>query len=227
MLSHPLWSSPVPHALGTEPQDIPTLTAYLPPSDKRNGASMLVLPGGGYGGLAPHEGQGYAEWFAAHGITAYVLQDRLGSHGYRHPVMLNDAARALRTVRAWARRDGLDPARIGIIGSSAGGHLASTLLTHFDAGINTASDVIERESSRPRHSLLPRDFPRRVHPRRLQEKPPRRKPARRPRPSPLQRTSSHSHDPAHVHLAHRRRPSRARGKRAPLRVGPAPFRCSV
>ena len=69
MLSHPLWSSPVPHALGTEPQDIPTLTAYLPPSDKRNGASMLVLPGGGYGGLAPHEGQGYAEWFAAHGIT--------------------------------------------------------------------------------------------------------------------------------------------------------------
>ena len=154
MLSHPLWSSPVPHALGTEPQDIPTLTAYLPPSDKRNGASMLVLPGGGYGGLAPHEGQGYAEWFAAHGITAYVLQYRLGSHGYRHPVMLNDAARALRTVRAWARRDGLDPARIGIIGSSAGGHLASTLLTHFDAGINTASDVIERESSRPDLGIL-------------------------------------------------------------------------
>jgi acetyl esterase/lipase len=121
MLSHPLWPSPVPGALGSAPQDIPTLTAYLPPADKRNGATMLVLPGGGYEMLAHHEGTAYAQWFAAHGVTAYVLQYRLGSHGYRHPVMLNDAARALRTVRAWARRDGLDPARVGIIGFSAGG----------------------------------------------------------------------------------------------------------
>jgi acetyl esterase/lipase len=154
MLSHPLWPDIAPGALGTDPQDIPTLTAYLPPAAKRNGATMLVLPGGGYGMLAAHEGQGYAEWFAAQGFTAYVLQYRLGSHGYRHPVMLNDAARALRTVRSWARRDGLDPARIGIIGSSAGGHLSATLLTQFDAGINTASDVIERESSRPDIGIL-------------------------------------------------------------------------
>ncbi|MBC8041480.1 MAG: alpha/beta hydrolase [Opitutaceae bacterium] len=154
MLSHPLWSSPAPGALGSAPQDIPTLTAYLPSPKKRNGATMLVLPGGGYGELAAHEGQGYAEWFAAHGVAAYVLQYRLGSHGYRHPVMLNDVARALRTVRSWALRDGLDPARIGIIGSSAGGHLASTLLTHFDAGNVSASDVIERESSRPDLGIL-------------------------------------------------------------------------
>jgi acetyl esterase/lipase len=150
----PLWSSAAPGALGDKPQDIPALTAYLPTAQKRNGATMLILPGGGYGALASHEGKGYAEWLVAQGVTCYVLQYRLGSHGYRHPVMLNDAARGLRTVRAWARRDGLDPARIGIMGSSAGGHLASTLLTHFDAGQAGATDPIERESSRPDLGIL-------------------------------------------------------------------------
>ncbi len=150
----PLWSSAAPGALGNKPQDIPTLTAYLPTAEQRNGATMLILPGGGYGALAAHEGKGYAEWLVAQGVTCYVLQYRLGSHGYRHPVMLNDAARGLRTVRAWARRDGLDPARIGIMGSSAGGHLASTLLTHFDAGQADATDPIEHESSRPDLGIL-------------------------------------------------------------------------
>ncbi|HSI08449.1 MAG: alpha/beta hydrolase [Rariglobus sp.] len=150
----PLWTSAAPGALGEKPQDIPTLTAYLPAPEKRNGATMLILPGGGYGGLAGHEGKGYADWFVAQGITCYVLQYRLGTHGYHHPIMLNDAARALRTVRAWARRDGLDPARVGIIGSSAGGHLASTLLTHFDAGQADAADLVERESSRPDLGIL-------------------------------------------------------------------------
>ncbi len=150
----PLWPSSAPAALGEKSQDIPTLTAYLPAPEKRNGASMLILPGGGYGGLAGHEGKGYADWFVAQGISCYVLKYRLGSHGYRHPVMLNDAARGLRMVRAFAKRDGLDPARIGIIGSSAGGHLASTLLTHFDAGQADAADPIERESSRPDLGIL-------------------------------------------------------------------------
>lgn len=150
----PLWPSTAPGALGEKPKDIPTLTAYLPSADKRTGATMLILPGGGYGGLASHEGKGYAEWLVAQGVTCYVLQYRLGSHGYRHPVMLNDAARGLRMVRALARRDGLDPARIGIMGSSAGGHLASTLLTHFDAGQPDAADPIERESSRPDLGIL-------------------------------------------------------------------------
>jgi acetyl esterase/lipase len=115
---------------------------------------MLVLPGGGYGGLAGHEGRGYAEWLAANGVTAYVLKYRLGSAGYRHPVMLNDAARALRLIRSRARAEGLDPKRVGIIGSSAGGHLASTLLTHFDAGVPDAADAVERESSRPDLGIL-------------------------------------------------------------------------
>jgi len=149
-----LWPEGTPGALGARPQDTPTLTAFLPEPAQRNGASIVILPGGGYGGLAVHEGKGYAEWFASRGFAAYVLKYRLGSAGYRHPAMINDAARALRLVRGYARRDGLDPARIGIIGSSAGGHLASTLLTHFDSGKSDAADPVERESSRPDLGIL-------------------------------------------------------------------------
>jgi len=150
----PLWPDAAPGAMGTADADRPDLTAYLPAAGTANGASMLILPGGGYGKLSVHEGAGYAAWLNRLGVTCYVLKYRLGSNGYRHPVMLQDAARALRTVRAFARRHGLDPARIGIIGSSAGGHLAATLLTHFDAGQTDATDPIERESSRPDLGIL-------------------------------------------------------------------------
>jgi len=149
-----LWTGDAPGALGQRAQDRPTLTAYLPDPARRNGASMLVLPGGAYSVLADHEGRGYAEWLADHGVAAYVLKYRLGHEGYRHPVMLQDAARGLRLVRAFAKRDGLDPARVGIIGSSAGGHLAATLVTHFDSGKPDATDPIERESSRPDLGIL-------------------------------------------------------------------------
>ncbi len=149
-----LWEGAAPGALGDTAKDIPTLTPYRPAAGKTNGATMLVLPGGGYGNLAEHEGTGYAEFFAQNGITAYVLKYRLGSNGYRHPAMLNDAARAIRMLRTFAKRDGLDPARIGVIGSSAGGHLASTIATHFDAGKADAADAIERESSRPDLAVL-------------------------------------------------------------------------
>jgi acetyl esterase/lipase len=149
-----LWDGPAPGALGDTAKDIPTLTPFAANPAKQTGASMLVLPGGGYGNLAEHEGTGYAEFFAAHGITAYVLKYRLGSNGYRHPIMLQDASRALRLLRTFAKRDGLDPARIGVIGSSAGGHLASTLATHFDAGRPDATDAVERESSRPDLAIL-------------------------------------------------------------------------
>lgn len=149
-----LWDGDAPGALGQRPQDIPTLTPFPADAAKNNGASMLILPGGGYGNLAEHEGTGYAEWFATHGITAYVLKYRLGTNGYRHPAMLNDAARAVRLLRVFAQRDGRDPNRIGVIGSSAGGHLAATLATHFDAGQADATDVVERESSRPDLAIL-------------------------------------------------------------------------
>lgn len=149
-----LWPEGAPGALGTNAQDIPKITPYLPDPAKRNGATMLILPGGGYRNLAGHEGAPFAEWLAGEGVTCYVLQYRLGTHGYRHPRMLQDAARALRMLRSFAKRDGLDPDRIGIMGSSAGGHLAATLLTHFDAGQPGAADPYERESSRPDLGVL-------------------------------------------------------------------------
>jgi acetyl esterase/lipase len=152
--SFPLWPDGAPGALGKEDKDIPTLTPFLPIADKATGAAMVICPGGGYGMLAPHEGQGYAEWLSEHGVTAFVLKYRLGSNGYRHPAMLQDAARAIRTVRSHAEEWKLDPKRIGIIGSSAGGHLTSTLLTHFDAGDPNAKDPIDRVSSRPDLGVL-------------------------------------------------------------------------
>ncbi len=152
--SFPLWPDGAPGALGKEDKDIPTLTPYLPEPGKATGASVVICPGGGYGGLAPHEGEQYARFLNEQGVAGFVLKYRLGSGGYRHPVMLQDAARAVRTVRARASEWQLDPKRIGIMGSSAGGHLASTLLTHFDAGNSNAADTIERQSSRPDLGIL-------------------------------------------------------------------------
>lgn len=149
-----LWAGPAPGALGDRPVDIPTLTLFRPAAGTANGASMLILPGGGYAYLNPKTGETYAQWLVRYGITAYVLKYRLGKDGYRHPTELNDASRALRMVRAFARRDGLDPARVGIIGSSAGGHLAATLITHWAPGDPTAADPVERESSRPDLAVL-------------------------------------------------------------------------
>ena len=149
----PLWTEGAPGALGKEDKDIPTLTPYLPTA-LASGAAMVILPGGGYGALAPHEGEGYANWLVTNGIASFVVKYRLGSQGYRHPRMLEDAARAVRLVRAKAAEWKIDPKRVGIIGSSAGGHLASTLLTHFDSGKPDATDPIERESSRPDVGIL-------------------------------------------------------------------------
>jgi acetyl esterase/lipase len=151
--SFPLWADGAPGALGESSNDIPTLTVYLPEPGKANGAAMVICPGGGYAHLAPHEGKDYARWLNESGITCFVLKYRLGP-AYHHPAMLQDAARAVRTVRARATEWGIDTKRVGIMGSSAGGHLASTLLTHFAAGQSNAVDVIERESSRPDVGIL-------------------------------------------------------------------------
>jgi acetyl esterase/lipase len=150
----PLWPDGAPGATGKEDQDIPTLTPFLPNAEKATGVGIVVCPGGGYGGLAGHEGAGYAEWLAQQGIAAFVLKYRLGSAGYRHPVMLNDAARAMRLARSKAGEWKVDPHRMGIMGSSAGGHLASTLVTHYDSGNAAAADVIEQQSSRPDFGIL-------------------------------------------------------------------------
>jgi len=150
----PLWPDGAPGALGKEPKDIPTLTAYYPAAETATGAGMVICPGGGYAGLAPHEGEAYAHWFNEQGIAAFVLKYRLGSAGYRHPRMLEDAARAVRLVRFHAAEWKLDAKRIGLIGSSAGGHLASTLLTHFYAGQTNAADPVDRVSCRPDLGVL-------------------------------------------------------------------------
>jgi acetyl esterase/lipase len=149
-----LWPSGAPGAVGDADTDKPALFEFLPPADKANGAAVIVCPGGGYGGLAmSYEGKDVAEWFNTLGVTAFVLRYRLAPN-YHHPVPLNDAQRAMRTVRAGAAQWKIDPNRIGILGFSAGGHLASTLGTHFDAGKSESSDPIEQVSCRPDFLVL-------------------------------------------------------------------------
>ncbi len=115
---------------------------------------MIVCPGGGYNVLAPHEGAAYARWLNDLGIAAFVLKYRLVKDGYHVPTILLDAARAVRLVRAKGPEWQLDPQRIGIIGSSAGGHLSATLMTQFDAGRSDASDPFDQVSSRPDLGVL-------------------------------------------------------------------------
>jgi acetyl esterase/lipase len=149
----PLWPQGAPGAVGSEPRDTPTLTVYLPKPEAATGASVVICPGGGYGGLADHEGRPVAEWLNRLGVAGIVLKYRLGPR-YHHPAMLQDAGRAIRTVRARAEEWKLDPKRVAILGFSAGGHLASTAGTHFDAGRDDAADPIERQSSRPDRMIL-------------------------------------------------------------------------
>jgi acetyl esterase/lipase len=152
--SIPLWPNGAPGALGTSSNDIPTLTPYLADPTNATGAAMIICPGGGYAHLSPREGNDYALWLNQHGITCFVLKYRLGADGYKHPVELQDSARAVRTVRARADEFKIDPKRIGIMGSSAGGHVASMLMTHFDSGDTNSADAIERQSSRPDIGIL-------------------------------------------------------------------------
>ena len=147
-----LWEGDAPGAKGDAPEDIPTLTLLGKPGPTPQ-AAFIVCPGGGYGALAPHESEPVAEWFESIGVRGLVLRYRLGPR-YHHPVMLNDAQRAIRLARHRASEWGLDPKRIGILGFSAGGHLASTLSTHHTPGDPVASDPVERQSSRPDAAIL-------------------------------------------------------------------------
>lgn len=149
-----LWPDGAPGALGTRDEDKPSITPYLPSAERAPTSAIVICPGGGYGGLAPHEGADYAQFLAREGIACFVLKYRLGSHGYRHPVMLGDVQRAIRLVRSKALEWKLDPEKIGVMGSSAGGHLASTAVTHFDDGQSQAADPIDRVSSRPSFGIL-------------------------------------------------------------------------
>jgi acetyl esterase/lipase len=150
-----LWPEGAPGAKGEEEKDKPGVTIYLPPADKANGTGIVVCPGGGYGHLAMgHEGVEIAEWLNSLGITAFVLDYRHAGKGYQHPAPSQDAQRAIRFVRTHAEKWKLDPNRIGIMGFSAGGHLASTVGTHFDQGDSEAKDPVDRASSRPDFMIL-------------------------------------------------------------------------
>jgi acetyl esterase/lipase len=149
-----LWAGPAPGALGTDESDIPTLTVYLPRAMTPNTPAVIVCPGGGYVSLAAnHEGRQVANFLNSLGVAAFVLRYRLGPR-YHHPIELGDAQRAIRTLRAHAGDWRIDPARLGILGFSAGGHLAMSASTQFDAGHAGATDAIERASSRPDFSIL-------------------------------------------------------------------------
>jgi acetyl esterase/lipase len=148
-----LWPGGAPGAQGSADEDKPTLTVYLPASNPTKTA-VVIAPGGGYQHLSMvHEGSEVAAWLNARGVAAFVLKYRLGMK-YHNPIELEDAQRAIRTVRARAADYGVVPDHIGMWGFSAGGHLTASAGTHFDAGDAASSDAIEQQSSRPDFLIL-------------------------------------------------------------------------
>ncbi|MGA2051681.1 MAG: alpha/beta hydrolase [Opitutales bacterium] len=150
-----LWPGDAPLAQGNNTMlDIPALTAFLPAPGEATGSAIIVCPGGGYTHLSlKREGSVIGTWLANNGVTAFVLKYRLGPK-YHYPAEFDDVERALRYVRFNAPAWNLDPHRIGIMGFSAGGHLASLAATHSTPGDPKATDPIERVSSRPDLQIL-------------------------------------------------------------------------
>ena len=149
-----LWPNGAPGAQGTEDRDKPAITVYMPPNTTGPMTAVIVAPGGSYRPLAANlEGRAPANYFNTLGIAAFVLRYRLGPQ-YHHPIELGDAQRAIRTVRARAAEWHIAADRIGVMGFSAGGHLASSVSTHVDSGNASATDPIDRVSSRPDFAIL-------------------------------------------------------------------------
>jgi acetyl esterase/lipase len=142
----PLWPSAAPGALGTSSEDTPVLRPFLVPGPEPTGF-VVVCPGGGYQCRADHERDPIALWINELGISAAVLEYRV--QPYRHPVPLGDALRAIRLVRHRATEWNVDPARVGMLGFSAGGHLAAMAANLWDEGDPADDDPVERRSSRP------------------------------------------------------------------------------
>jgi cytidylate kinase len=150
----PLWDGPAPQSRGSALNDTPRLYVYLPEKAAKPAPAMLIVPGGGYEVVCyGHEGVHLAEWFRKQGVAAFVLVYRLPVHGYRHPVPLLDIQRAIRSIRNHAQEWNVNPAQVATLGFSAGGHLVTTLATHFDAGDAEAADPIDRESCRPDYTV--------------------------------------------------------------------------
>jgi len=154
-LREPLYPGGAPGSKGDGPEHQPALTWYPADAANNTGVAVVICPGGGYGGHAVnHEGHQIAEWLNSLGISGVIVEYRLSKGGYRHPFPLHDAQHAVRTVRARAAEFGIAPDKIGIIGFSAGGHLVSTVITHFDAGNPDAPDAVGKASSRPDFAIL-------------------------------------------------------------------------
>ena len=137
----------------------PSLTVYLPPKEKATGAGVVIIPGGGHRELwMDHEGYRIAQWLSDHGVAGFIVKYRLAAEtGSTYKVereSLTDVQRAIRKVRSRAAEWNVDPQRIGVIGFSAGGHLAALAATHFDSGTTGAADPIDRENSKPAFQAL-------------------------------------------------------------------------
>jgi acetyl esterase/lipase len=149
-----LWDGDAPGAVGQGDLDVPTLTLFRPQRGTANGTAVILAPGGAYLGLAANlEGRQVADWFAARGVTAFILRYRLGK-AYLYPTPLRDAQRAIRLVRSRAAEFAVAPDRIGMMGFSAGGHLTAAAGTMFDGGKADAADPVERAGSRPDFLVL-------------------------------------------------------------------------
>jgi acetyl esterase/lipase len=149
-----LWMGDAPGSAGNTSSDTPTLSVFLPPNWHNGGAGMVICPGGAYSLLmSSYEGDDIARWLNSFGVAGFVLKYRIAPR-YHHPAPMLDAERAIRYVRYNAARFRIQPDRVGIIGFSAGGHLASTVITHFDRGNAKAQDPVDRVSSRPDFAIL-------------------------------------------------------------------------
>jgi acetyl esterase/lipase len=149
-----LWPAGAPGATGDTDADKPAITVFLPNVPNPTKTGVVIAPGGGYTHLAiDKEGYAFAHWLNQHGVAAFVLRYRLGPQ-YHHPIEIGDAQRAIRLVRSHAAEYGIEKDRLGMWGSSAGGHLAATAGTQSDAGKPDASDPIDRESSKPQFLIL-------------------------------------------------------------------------
>jgi acetyl esterase/lipase len=148
-----LWPHGAPMANGEGFKDKPSLTVYAP-EGRASDTGIVVCPGGGYSGHAiAHEGRDIGQWLSSQGITAFILRYRVGPK-YRHPVPMLDVQRAMQTVKARAAEWNLSPDRIGLMGFSAGGHLASTGGTHIVPAATDSEDPLLRVSSRPAFLIL-------------------------------------------------------------------------
>ena len=159
----PLWPEGVPGAKQTGPVRVqegrianvsePTLTMYAPAVDRPNGTAVVICPGGGYQYLsADREGEQYARWLSTLGVTAFVLKYRMVEFG--HPAPLQDVLRAVRLLRSQAARYHIRADRIGVMGSSAGGHLAASAATLFDNPAGRTGAALDQTSARPDFAIL-------------------------------------------------------------------------